>query len=270
MKLAIILLTLVLLLSFGLLILAARIQNLKKRLASQHRQASLGSFLEGLLVELKIPLDLITKNLDNLRSQVALLQEFLVQLRLKAALPPPEEEDLAKILGEESLESRLSQLDTLMNTLETRTHESLGSLEIIHKLSQTEKDKAAPLDFPELLSKIVTFLGPKMEGKILVHTEYAPLPPLLVQGGLLFQIVLLLMETSIQPMTEGGHLYLTLTSEDTQAVLDIQGERSVSFSTQEWDLLKTLLGQVRARLLHTTQNEGNQFRLKIPSSLAKP
>jgi two-component system NtrC family sensor kinase len=250
-----------------------QLQETQSQLIHNEKMVSLGQLVAGIAHELNNPVAFVLNNLFLVEGGLEALGSEIQQ-----RLPEPSFAKLAKLrarLGE--MKEGLDRVNELV--LELRT------------FSRLDEGQLKTLDIAEAIDAVLLLLKHKMNGRIRVEKEYAPLRTLYCYSGRIHQVLMNLIANAIDAIVGKGTITIATSSTPRDFVISVRdtgmgipeanrGKIFDPFFTTKpvgqgtglglaisYGIVRDHGGSIE---VHSTEGVGTEFIVKIPLNLELP
>jgi signal transduction histidine kinase len=160
------------------------------QLVHSENMASLGVVVAGVAHEINNPVSFIVGNIEP-------VQELVADIRA----------DVARY-ADPGLEQRLDDLSTMMDVVARGAERTAGVVNDLRAFSRVGEEQPRPVDLHEGMEVSLRLLRPRWEGRITVHREYGPVPPVESVPGHLNQLFMNLLSNACDAIDGRGNIWL--------------------------------------------------------------
>jgi signal transduction histidine kinase len=172
------------------------------QLVQSEKMAALGRLAAGVAHEINNPVSFIVSNVDPLRARVD-----------EAISAPPD--DARELLGE------ARELIEIMGRGAERTAAIVRDLKSFSRLGEAAR-KA--VDLSEGLEVSIRLLEPRWRGRITVHRDYQPVPPVECDAGAINQVLMNLLANACDAIAGEGNLWVGVRAAGDRVVVTVRDD----------------------------------------------
>ena len=165
------------------------------QLVQSEKMASLGVLVAGVAHEINNPVTFIVNNVEPLRELVAEIE------RVAAAHP------------ELALEAPLASIREIVELVDEGAVRTAGIVNDLRSFSRLGAERSELVDVPAALEVTLRLLRPRWAGRITVHRDVAPLPPIEAAPGQLNQVLMNLLANACDAIADRGNIWIAAQTE---------------------------------------------------------
>jgi len=178
------------------------LKNAEVQLVQSEKMASLGRLAAGVAHEINNPVSFIASNIEPLRT------------RLDEALGAPPER-AAELLGE------ARELAAIMGRGAERTAAIVKDLRSFSRLGEA---KRKTVDLREGIDVTIRLLESRWRGRVVIHRNYAELPPVECDSGQINQVFMNLLANALDAIDGKGNIWIATVREGDAIVVSIRDD----------------------------------------------
>lgn len=191
----------------------AELERLQAQIIHSEKMASLGQLAAGVAHELNNPAGFIYGNMDLLKGYLARLEKLLARYE-EIALPPDVAQLITSLKTDIKYERVMEDLNSIIaDCLEgaERIRDIVQNLRLFSRLDEAEVKQ---INLSEGIDSTLRLLSRYyISGRIVLHREYAELPPVSCYAGQLNQVWMNLLTNAAQSIDDKGEVFISTSLE---------------------------------------------------------
>jgi signal transduction histidine kinase len=189
--------------------LVETMKRIQEQLVHSEKMASLGQLVAGIAHEINNPVNFISSNISPLKEYIVDLKTLLQRYDTVGGLSPASQADIDDLKASLDFEFLMDDLDDLIRDIETGAVRIKDIVQDLRNFSRLDEAELKTIDVHQSLDTTLNLLGHLYENRIIVHKEYADIPPVECYAGQLNQVFMNILANAAQAFDERGNVWIT-------------------------------------------------------------
>ncbi|MFQ5666068.1 MAG: ATP-binding protein [Candidatus Binatia bacterium] len=189
------------------------------QLIQAEKMASLGTLVAGVAHEINNPVSFVNSSIDLISSSIAELRQILDRHLHQAGAGQPALERLRADLDYEYRMQMLQENAAICREGASRAARIVSDLRTFCRPGTGRREAT---DLRDSLEQSLRLLQGECKGRVTVHREYTPVPPVLCDKGQMSQVFVNLLANAIQAIDGRGDVFIRTRSANGSVIVEIE------------------------------------------------